>query len=413
MKILATFFVLTALPAVMSSPSDEEADPLIFTGEEGQIIPEHFANPDPSMGCCATDEASAYCNDKPGDIYSVCSTSKYHCYHKCHGIWLDVCEKKELEGCCYRDSNEDKGWRALSGGGSQVEEGCSDSCWCNINEHNCHTYFCAGHWIDRTESPSEMPSSLPSSVPSESPTSYPTSGPTQKPTDDPTCMSGDTGIIQVLEDESTQVIALKNVQPGNKVQGLNEALEVAVCDVITLGAWGQGTTYGNYTRTHYMYDSGSQEIVQHGEVGEDKVEDVFVLMTTCPLARDEVGNFFTPLDGFIFPRNEILTTMSWEYYVKVYKIIAPSVTAVPETLSLSAFIDFDALIETNIFDAAITCAEEGVGCVDSVNVIESSLEYYVDSVKTQLLTLYGPLLALRDTGNATHIQAALRAAFQL
>ena len=68
----------------------------------------------------------------------------------------------------------------------------------------------------------------------------PTPSPT--PTDDTGCLSGDTGIMKVNEeDNSTTIIPLKSAMPGDMVKGLDSDLEEAICEVVLSGTGMKGS----------------------------------------------------------------------------------------------------------------------------------------------------------------------------
>ena len=113
-------------------------------------------------------------------------------------------------------------------------------------------------------------------------------------------MSGNTGIVEVNEDESTTIFPLLIAAPGDKVKGLDDNLQDATCEVQSIGYWGPGELYGNYTSNHFVYASSRGGIVEHGEVGDYSSEDQYVLLSSCPLVLDESGGAFTPIDTFVW-----------------------------------------------------------------------------------------------------------------
>merc|ERR1719453_716906 len=108
------------------------------------------------------------------------------------------------------------------------------------------------------------------------------------------CLDGDTG----LPTADGSVVAIKDVNKGDKLTGLDKAGNVAECTVSGIWTFPPffSPTYGNYTKDHYIFDKATGLVREHGAVGEKKdSESLFSLVTQeCPFVFDESGTAFSP-----------------------------------------------------------------------------------------------------------------------
>lgn len=231
---------------------------------------------------------------------------------------------------------------------------------------------------------------------------------------DISCMSGNTGLTKVNGDGSTDVVTVKNAVPGDVVKGLDNNLHETDCEVVTTGYWGMGPLYGNYTDDHYIYNSTSGNVVEHGKVGKLTFEGKYVLLSTCPVVLDESGVAFTPVDVFMWPSASVPPLITWDYYLRVFKIILASGTELPTLLDKSAYVNvaglFDDLV-ANPYDLIWNCATEGAECLLTVDVLMQAAESYTEPTKSAYMTSFGPLFSLRDVGDEAAIQQALASMF--
>ncbi len=247
-----------------------------------------------------------------------------------------------------------------------------------------------------------------------SPTFNPTPNPTSSPTSSPTpaggsCVSGDTGVFKVNDDDSVTVIALKDAEPGYKVKGLDADLKDAVCEVEALGYWGKGVLYGNYTASHYVYDETSGDIVEHGKVGEYSFDDKFILLSTCPLVLDETEKAFTPIDSDVnFGPEQGGNIIAWSDYVNVFnsmldlvKLIGVCIMDQEGYADLVGWQDFSVVLN----EGYKKCVENGgQDCIEAVDLHEEAMKFYAEPCKSDYTAVLQTLLDLRDDGKTDIIQ---------
>ena len=127
-------------------------------------------------------------------------------------------------------------------------------------------------------------------------------------------MSGNTGTFKATPVENSTggfkrtVAIVKELAVGDTIEGLDADKRPALCTVEAIGQFGHGALYGNYTEDHFMLDPATGNIMQHGAVGNRTMEDKYDVMTSCPVALDEAGSGFTPMDGDFCGKN---TTARW------------------------------------------------------------------------------------------------------
>lgn len=223
------------------------------------------------------------------------------------------------------------------------------------------------------------------------------------------CVSGDTGVFKVNDDDSVTVITLKEAEPGDKVKGLDEDLNDAVCEVEALGYWGKGSLYGNYTASHYVYDESSGDIVEHGEVGEYSFDDLFILLSTCPLVLDETEQAFTPIDSDVnFGPEQGGNIIAWDDYINVFNSMLGLVDVIGACIiDQEGYVDLEGWKEFSVVlnEGYKKCVENGgEDCIVAVNLHEEAMKFYAEPCKTSYLTALQPLLDLRDAGETDTIQ---------
>lgn len=235
---------------------------------------------------------------------------------------------------------------------------------------------------------------------------------TPSPTNAPTpfnCVSGDTGVFKVNDDNSVTVITLKEAKPGDKVKGLDADLNDAVCEVKALGYWGKGALYGNYTALHYVYDKSSGDIVEHGEVGEYSFGDRFNLLSNCPLVLDETEQAFTPLDSDVNYRPEQGgNIIAWDDYVNVFNSFVGLVDVVGMcVMDQEGYADLQGWKDFSVVLNGVhkECVENGGDdCIEAVNLREEAVKFHAEPCKSSYLAALQPLRVLRDAGDTDTIQ---------
>jgi hypothetical protein len=184
-------------------------------------------------------------------------------------------------------------------------------------------------------------------------------------------MSGNTGVRQVNSDNSITMTKVIDLQKGDMVQGMDANLNfVNTCTVIHVVEWGEGALYGNYTSDHYMLDQSTNSVLEHGEVGPWTLEKKYTVLTTCPMAMDESGQFFSPLDGAVAEGN----VNSWELHFAMYKIQyvfsmaldAEGLVVSPETVYVENF-------PPPSVTTAVSCAQSQQNCMEARDIFQSSI----------------------------------------
>ncbi len=223
------------------------------------------------------------------------------------------------------------------------------------------------------------------------------------------CVSGDAGVFKVNDDDSVTVITLKEAEPGDKVKGLDADLHDAVCEVEALGYWGKGALYGNYTASHYVYDESSGDIVEHGEVGEYSFNDLFILLSTCPLVLDETEQAFTPIDSDVnFGPEQGGNVIAWSDYINVFnsmfglvKLIGVCIMDQDGYADLEGWQEFSVVLN----EGYKKCVENGgEDCIVAVTLHEEAMKFYAEPCKSSYMAVLQPLLDLRDAGETDIIQ---------
>lgn len=124
-----------------------------------------------------------------------------------------------------------------------------------------------------------------------------------------------------MEDDDTEIVTkLKELKKGDFIQGYGKDMEYKKdCRVLTIGQFGRGELYGNYTSDHFIFNPSDQVIEQHGDSHDAVVDDKYEILTTCPLGVDEVGTRFTPIDSDFCGRS--MKEMSWKEYLLLHRAI--------------------------------------------------------------------------------------------
>ena len=182
-------------------------------------------------------------------------------------------------------------------------------------------------------------------------------------------MSGNTGTFKATPVENSTggfkraVAIVKELAVGGTIEGLDADKRPALCTVEAIGQFGHGALYGNYTEDHFMLDPATGNITQHGAVGNRTVEDKYEVMTSCPVALDEAGSGFTPMDGDFCGKNT--SKMGWSDYLLIHASMLRIVRATGAYwLSASAYRDFDSVVQhgPELCAAMLACAGEQFEC---------------------------------------------------
>ena len=208
----------------------------------------------------------------------------------------------------------------------------------------------------------------------------------------PSCMSGNTGTLKVTgtlnapapanpseksagslleatpQEKSTgslerTITIVKELAVGDKIEGLDADKQPALCTVEAVGMFGFGALYGNYTEDHFVLDPATGNVMQHGAVGNRTDEDKYEVLTSCPVALDEAGTGFTPMDGDFCGKST--SEMSWSKYLLIHASMLRIVRATGGYwFSASAYRDFESVVKhgPKLCAAMLACAGEQFEC---------------------------------------------------
>ena len=195
-------------------------------------------------------------------------------------------------------------------------------------------------------------------------------------------MSGNTGVTKLDNASAQPQYAVRtpskstviDIVPGDLISGLDSERNPAWCNVTRVGYFGVGVLYGNYTSHHFMLNQTTGDVEVHGDVGSQTVEDKYSVMTDCPLAIDESGQVFTPIDGDFCGTD--MHTMPWTDYLTLYNAYFALVTKTGGFwLDKASYVDLPALI-----------AMTGQFCVEFFKCVKSNVA--ADCDEFERLSLY-------------------------
>jgi len=132
------------------------------------------------------------------------------------------------------------------------------------------------------------------------------------------CVSGNTGIMTKSK-RGSKVIQVRNLRVGDMVPGLDVNMKPTSCKVEAIGSFGSGVVYGNYTSDHFVFNSKSRKVEEHGRQGKRETVDKYDLIADCPLVEDESGKQFGPIDSDFCGGN--IKDLSWSDYLTLHKAI--------------------------------------------------------------------------------------------
>ena len=225
------------------------------------------------------------------------------------------------------------------------------------------------------------------------------------------CMSGNTGLIKVntqkTKSQSSEVTKLIDLEIGDSIRGYDEFMRPSTCKVEAIGQFGFGPLYGNYTDDHFIYNPTNNMIEEHGKAVASEAdmtrENKYEILTDCPLAQDEAGTRFTPIDKDFC--GEETKSMSWSDYVLLHKGI---LRVVRETggfwFSQSAYPDFDLLQRhaPSICKSMLKCLKDHDDCQDfemsSIVFIETVLS---DAAKVLTFDAFHNIGRHRELGSVS------------
>ena len=204
------------------------------------------------------------------------------------------------------------------------------------------------------------------------------------------CMSGNTGTFKATPVENSTggfkrtVAIVKELAVGDTIEGLDADKRPALCTVEAIGQFGHGALYGNYTEDHFMLDPATGNIMQHGAVGNRTMEDKYDVMTSCPVALDEAGSGFTPMDGDFCGKNT--SKMGWSDYLLIHASMLRIVRATGAYwLSASAYRDFDSVMQhgPELCAAMLACAGAGAECneLERISALFINSDYLTDDAR--------------------------------
>ena len=204
------------------------------------------------------------------------------------------------------------------------------------------------------------------------------------------CMSGNTGTFKASPVENSTggfkrtVAIVKELAVGDRIEGLDADKRPALCTVEAIGQFGHGALYGNYTEDHFMLDPATGNIMQHGAIGNRTVEDKYDMMTSCPVALDEAGSGFTPMDGGFCGKNT--SKMGWSDYLLIHASMLRIVRATGAYwFSASAYRDFASVAQhgPELCAAMLACAGAGAECneLERISALFINSDYLTDDAR--------------------------------
>jgi len=120
-----------------------------------------------------------------------------------------------------------------------------------------------------------------------------------------------------------------------------------------------------------------------------------VLVSSCPLVLDESGGAFTPIDSMVFPPDDRPAFISWEYYLKMYKISVGTGRLLPLLWDATGYVNDEAAVFTeNSWDILMECLDEGGdSCLSYMGIMVGRAEtFYTEPTKSDYLDLFAPLV---------------------
>lgn len=119
------------------------------------------------------------------------------------------------------------------------------------------------------------------------------------------------------KEDSSDMVVVRDLKNGDQIKGLDEEKEEAVCTVVSIFESGRGQFYGNYTAGHYVYDKEDGTIVTHDKEGEMTTDDMYDVITDCPLGVDESGVGFTGISRNLCKGK--MSKLSWKDYINLHR----------------------------------------------------------------------------------------------
>merc|ERR1739845_130069 len=130
----------------------------------------------------------------------------------------------------------------------------------------------------------------------------------------PSCMSGET---RVGAQSKGGFKSVKDLNIGDKIDGLDRNMSPATCSVEAVGYFGNGPVFGNYTKDHFILDASSKTVHPSGNNGERDEVEKYAVLTSCPVGLDESGIGFTAVDSDFLGDQ----ALQWSDYVLIHQAI--------------------------------------------------------------------------------------------
>jgi hypothetical protein len=195
-------------------------------------------------------------------------------------------------------------------------------------------------------------------------------------------MSGNTRVGVLSSNESLNVEqkfkAVRELNMGDTIQGLNESMNPVACTVEAIGYFGNGPTYGNYTGDHFILNTAQQVVMPNGKTGNMEVVDKYAVLTSCPVGLDESGVGFTAVDADFLGHE----ALSWLDYIDIHRAIVGIVHEVgPFVFSPSTYTSMEQVKQyTNrLYKTMLKCARDSRTC----NAFEKAAEDLVENALTE------------------------------
>jgi hypothetical protein len=196
----------------------------------------------------------------------------------------------------------------------------------------------------------------------------------------PSGMAGDTRLrVQSGSRKLSNLAQFKSardLRTGDSIQGLDGNMSHAACSVEAVEFVGNGTVYGNYSETLFVLNQSTSVLQPAGFIENKAENELYVVLTSCPVGLDESGIGFTPFDSFAFGNETLL----WSDYVHIHQAIVGIVKVVglfvfsPQTYtSMEEVGEYTSAFYTTL----LTCTKDPKSCdafeMASLELVEMSM----------------------------------------
>jgi len=201
--------------------------------------------------------------------------------------------------------------------------------------------------------------------------------------------------MQVIKDGSN--VRVDELQTGDRIHGISgvEKMESTSCRVIALHDVGKEKTVDQLTPDHYILDNDIMRPYrpQGDSVGEEKVERIYTLLTSCDAVTRADETIVSPFSGAFCRRS-----ISWKENVEMAGILR-------DALELAPFLDLNMYVDTEdrgwnsmlhpLCDAILMCLSpeecddrQCADCDELRAVFKTFVRYHIDESYRHHFTAY-------------------------